>query len=56
MQSSSNKEEAKVFLLFLLLFCFYNNSVKSFLVVQNFRKAVKIGFISFDLSSLEKGC
>jgi len=25
-------------------------------VVQNFRKALKIGLISFDLSSLEKGC
>jgi len=29
--------------------------LKRFFVVQNFRKALKIGSISFDLSSLEKG-
>jgi len=26
------------------------------LVVQNFKNDLKIGFISFDLSSFEKGC
>jgi len=31
-------------------------NLKRFLVVQNFSKALKIGFISFNLSSVEKGC
>jgi len=30
--------------------------LKRFLVVQNFSKALRIGFISFKSSSLEKGC
>jgi len=30
--------------------------LKRFLMVQNFSEALKIGFISFHLSSLEKGC
>jgi len=30
------------------------NFLKSFLVVQNFSKALKIGVISFNLSSLDK--
>jgi len=31
-------------------------NLKRFLVVQNFSKALRIGFISFELSSLEKSC
>jgi len=30
--------------------------LKRFLVIQNFSKALRIGFISFNLSSLDKGC
>jgi len=30
--------------------------LKRFLMVQNFSKALRIGFISFNLISLEKGC
>jgi len=30
--------------------------MKRFLVVQNFSKTLRIGFISFNLSSLDKGC
>jgi len=35
---------------------FKNTNLKRFSVVQNFSKALKIGFISFNLISLEKSC
>jgi len=43
----------------LLCFSFYNVNIlylKRFLVIQNFSTALEIEFISFNLSSLEKGC
>jgi len=42
-------------IIFAFPFTAFVNDLKSFLVVQNFRKALKIGFISFALSSFEKG-
>jgi len=30
--------------------------LKKFMVVQNFSKALRIGFISFNLCRLDKGC
>jgi len=34
----------------------HNFQLKRFLVVQNISKVLRIGFISFNLSSLDKGC
>jgi len=38
------------------LLCLQKLFLKMFLVVQNFSKALRIGFVSFNLSSLDKGC
>jgi len=34
----------------------YYTCLKRFLVVENFSNALRIGFISFNFSSLDKGC
>jgi len=38
------------------IFVTISNYLKRFLVVQNFSKALKFEFISFNMSNLEKGC